>query len=250
MADQVKNFAYSTTTAAVTAGATSFSVQSGHGARFTASASGAYNLVVWNPNYLTADIAYQNGAAEIVRVTTRATDTFSVITRAQEGTSAIAWGIGWRVEQNATAKNFTDLVTTLAYVDIPIIVQVGGNFGSASTNYSGLGAAVALSAAENSVQYSPFGITGSVRSFYVQAKTNTINATTTISLESGAADTTNLTTSGLTATLANGITNAVATGEALDITPTGIGGLKFVVGGSSGTMTLISVTLVVRCNLA
>lgn len=109
MADQVKNFAYSTTTAAVTAGATTFSIQSGHGARFPATASGAYNLVVWNPKYKNASTAYQNSAAEIIRVTTRATDTFSVITRAQEGTSAIAWEADWVVELNATAKNFTDL---------------------------------------------------------------------------------------------------------------------------------------------
>lgn len=108
MSDQVKNFAYSTTSAAVTAGATSFSVQSGHGARFPATSGGAYNLVVWNPQYPNASVAYQNSAAEIVRVTTRSTDTFSVITRAQEGTSAIAWGADWRVEMNVTAKNFEE----------------------------------------------------------------------------------------------------------------------------------------------
>jgi len=109
MSDQVKNFAYSTTTASVTDSATSFSVQSGHGSRFPATSGGAYNLVVWNPLYDNASVAYQNGAAEIVRVTTRANDTFSVITRAQEDTTAIAWGANWRVEMNVTAKNFTDL---------------------------------------------------------------------------------------------------------------------------------------------
>lgn len=114
MSDQVKNFAYSTTTAAVTAVATSFSVQSGHGSRFPATSGGAYNLVVWNPIHGTAAIAANNSAAEIVRVTTRSTDTFSVITRAQEGTSAIAWGADWRVEMNVTAKNFEDASATVS----------------------------------------------------------------------------------------------------------------------------------------
>lgn len=114
MSDQVKNFAYSTTTAAVTSGATSFSVQSGHGSRFPATSGGAYNIVVYNPIYPNASVAYQNSAAEIVRVTTRATDTFSVITRAQEGTSAIAWGADWRVEMNVTAKNFEEASATLS----------------------------------------------------------------------------------------------------------------------------------------
>jgi hypothetical protein len=114
MSDQVKNFAYSTTTASVTAVATSFSVQSGHGARFPATSGGAYNLVVYNPIYPNASVAYQNSSAEIIRVTTRSTDTFSVITRAQEGTSAIAWGADWRVEMNVTAKNFEDASATVS----------------------------------------------------------------------------------------------------------------------------------------
>lgn len=114
MADQVKNFAYSTTAAAVTAGATSFSVASGTGSRFPATSGGAYNLVVWNPKYRNASVAYQNSAAEIIRVTTLATDTFSVITRAQESTSAIAWEANWRVELNVTGKSFEEASASLS----------------------------------------------------------------------------------------------------------------------------------------
>ena len=116
MSDQVKNGAYSTTTAAVTSVATSFSVQSGHGSRFSATTLSGYNLCVWNPNYPTFAIALQNSQAEIVRVTTRSTDTFSVIVRAREGTSAIAWGVGWRVEENITADKFPVIAVTTGQV--------------------------------------------------------------------------------------------------------------------------------------
>ena len=137
-----------------------------------------------------------------------------------------------------------------SYVDIPIYIQISGNFGAQSTNYSGLGSSVALSSAENSLPYSAFGITGTVVGMYLQCKTNTMAQNTVISLESGVANATDLTTSNVAITLGAGIKNASVTDQTLSITPTMIGGLKFVSASGSGTMTLIAITLIVRCSLA
>lgn len=154
--------------------------------------------------------------------------------------------------RSAINANFTELYAfknATKYVDIPIVIQVGGSFGSQVTNYSGLGSAVALSSAESSVPYSPFGITGTVVGMYFQSKTNTQTQSTIISLESGAADATDLTTSNLTITVGAGVKNASVTDQTLAITPTMIGGLKFVNASGSGTITLITITLVVRVSL-
>ena len=92
------NNAYSTLTAAVTAVATTFSVASGEGARFPTIAGG---------DYFYATLIDTSNNLEIIKVTARSTDTFT-ITRAQEGTTAIAFAGGDRIELRLTAAGIDD----------------------------------------------------------------------------------------------------------------------------------------------
>lgn len=138
-------------------------------------------------------------------------------------------------------------LVSVTYVDIPIICQITNNFGAQSTNYCGLGGS--LTSAESSAPYSPFGITGTVREMYIQAKTNTMSDSTVITLMSGAADAASLTLSNLAVTLAATIKNSSVTNQTLDVTPTKIGGFKLVNTSGSGSITLITITLVVRVSL-
>jgi hypothetical protein len=85
---------------------TSLVLQSGQGASFPATATGLYNLVVTPANQLPSV-----ANSEVVRVTARATDTFT-ITRAQEGSSARSIGVGDWVLLAPTAKTFTDIEAT------------------------------------------------------------------------------------------------------------------------------------------
>ena len=111
--DQVANFAVGRLLTGITAAATSAVLESGQGTRFPDPTSGEYNVVIWDRLYNSAAEAYRAGAAEIVRVTAKSTDTLT-ITRAQESTSAVALntsGHEYDVELAATAKIFTDLNT-------------------------------------------------------------------------------------------------------------------------------------------
>lgn len=86
--DAFKNFAKSTLASGITSGATSLSVASGQGARFP---TVPFNAVIWEKTTY-ADPA-DDPNVEIVRVTAVATDALTV-TRAQEGTSAVAHNTG------------------------------------------------------------------------------------------------------------------------------------------------------------
>lgn len=104
MADQHKNFAYSTVATAPSpaSSGTSLVVASGDGTKFPAV---PFNATVWpaNSQPTTAN-------AEIVRVTARSTDTLT-ITRAQESTSARSIGTGDQIAATVTAKTLTDIET-------------------------------------------------------------------------------------------------------------------------------------------
>lgn len=95
MPDALANFAYSTvlTAPSPAASGTSLVVQSGHGTRFPAV---PFNVVVWPANQQPL-----SSNAEIIRVTTISTDTFT-ITRTQEGTSARSIQVGDQISQNIT----------------------------------------------------------------------------------------------------------------------------------------------------
>jgi peptidoglycan/xylan/chitin deacetylase (PgdA/CDA1 family) len=106
--DSIKNFAISTVATApspATTG-TSLVVDGGHGARFPLPLTeGAFNAIIF-PEGEQPD----SSNAEIVRVTARSTDTFT-ITRQQEGTSARTIVVGDIVMLGLTAKGKQDILT-------------------------------------------------------------------------------------------------------------------------------------------
>lgn len=110
--DAHKNFAYSTVATApspATSGA-SLVVASGEGANFPA--------VPFNAVVCPVGTQPTNANAEIIRVTARSTDTFSTITRAQEGTSARTVVVGDQVFAAVTAKTLTDIEVYPQYGNI------------------------------------------------------------------------------------------------------------------------------------
>lgn len=122
MADSHKNFAYSTVISApspATSG-TSLTVYSGQGTLFP---TVPFNVVIWptGANPLSTN-------AEIVRVTSISTDTFT-ITRAQEGSTARTIIVGDNVAACITAKSLTDIeaiaITPTAKGDIIVGTAAG-----------------------------------------------------------------------------------------------------------------------------
>lgn len=105
MATKLTNNAVSRLASGILAGATSLSVNPGTGALFpTISGSDTFPATL---------IRGSDGAVEIVKVTARATDVFT-IARAQESTAALAFVAGDRIECRLTAKTFTDQATEVA----------------------------------------------------------------------------------------------------------------------------------------
>lgn len=90
--DAATNFGYATLAAGIDSDDTSITLTTGHGARLP---STAFNAPIWDTSYGSPTLAYHAGAAEIVRVTARSTDTLTV-TRAQEGTTARSFNTSGR----------------------------------------------------------------------------------------------------------------------------------------------------------
>lgn len=90
----IKNNAFGFLAAAVSATDTGLQLQAGNGGNFPAVASG---------EYFYATLQSTAGAVEIVRVTSRASDVLTVV-RAQEGTTALSFAAGSRVELRITAR--------------------------------------------------------------------------------------------------------------------------------------------------
>jgi hypothetical protein len=150
VAELTTNFAASTVATApspATSG-TSLTVASGHGTRFPDPAVANFNCVVVPAN---ADPTPEN--AEIVRVTGKSTDTFT-ITRTQEGTSARSIQLGDRIYATITARtlntefysagqvdfiagakrNQVNTVTT--YLPLPLNVGISGMAGTTTNPFS------------------------------------------------------------------------------------------------------------------
>jgi hypothetical protein len=112
--DPVNNFAKASLTAGIDASATSFSVSAGEGARFPNPAtSGAYNVTIWN--FTDYGDPSDDPNREIIRVTARSTDTFTV-TRAQEGTSAVTHNTAlktYKIVLSVTKKTIDDLMASV-----------------------------------------------------------------------------------------------------------------------------------------
>jgi len=111
--DPVRNFAIGVLKTGISAGDTSITLQDGQGDKFPPTSEGSYNCVIWNAT------DYSNPAddpnVEIVRVTSRSGDTFTV-QRGQEGTSAVAHneaGKTYKMMLAFTRKSYDDIDTWL-----------------------------------------------------------------------------------------------------------------------------------------
>lgn len=98
---KLANNAVSTLAAGISSGATSLTLQTGHGARFPTLAAGDWFPVTGEKS---------DGSLEIMRCTARSGDVLTV-TRAQEGTTALAFDAGDVVELRFTEAVFFDLKT-------------------------------------------------------------------------------------------------------------------------------------------
>jgi len=93
------NNASSTLASGINSSVTSLTVATGQGALFPTLGAG---------DYFYCTLANAVGTIEIVKVTARSTDTFT-ITRAQDGTSASAWSTGDKVELRLVSASLNDL---------------------------------------------------------------------------------------------------------------------------------------------
>lgn len=119
MTVQLKNNASSTLAGSINAAATSITVDTGDGALFPTLTPGDYfpltlvKLVGGVP------------AREIVRCTARSVDTMT-ITRAQEGTTALSFSAGDRVELRMTAGVFDELISAGGTDKINVVAAATG----------------------------------------------------------------------------------------------------------------------------
>lgn len=97
------NFATSTLASGILAGATSLSVFAGDGAKFPVLGAGDYFYAV---------LENLAGAREIIKVTARTGDSFDTIVRAQDGTSALAWNAGDKVELRLVNLGLVELTAS------------------------------------------------------------------------------------------------------------------------------------------
>ncbi len=111
--DPAKNFVRGATDASVASGDTTISVQDAS-IFVDPSTDGEYNVVVWDVDqYPRPDEAFDNGAAEIVRVT--AVDTTNndlTVARGQENTTAVSHPSGAAVAHTFTAKDQSEIEST------------------------------------------------------------------------------------------------------------------------------------------
>ena len=102
---QLANNAVSTLAGSINTVVTAMSVQAGHGARFPAAS-------IVSGNYFYVSIIDLANNIEIVKVTDRVTDTFTII-RARDGTTAQAFAANTRVELRPVAAMFNELPNRL-----------------------------------------------------------------------------------------------------------------------------------------
>lgn len=135
------NNAATTLASSITDVATSLTVASGKGALFP---------TISGSDYFYATLANTSGAVEIVKVTARSTDTFTIV-RGQDGTSGVAWNTGDKVELRATAAGLTAMAQTANNLS---------DLASASTARTNLGLGTIATQAASSVSITGGSITG------------------------------------------------------------------------------------------
>ena len=93
------NNAASTLASSILSSATSLTVATGQGALFPSLGAG---------DYFYCTLANTAGTVEIVKVTARATDVFTIV-RAQDNTTAANWSLGDKVELRLVAASLNDI---------------------------------------------------------------------------------------------------------------------------------------------
>ena len=139
------NNAASTLASGITNVATSLTVASGEGGRFPS--------IPLAGEYFWATI--ESGTTrEIVKVTGRSTDTFTIV-RGQQGTANVAWSAGAKIEQRLTAMTLNRIpialrvvnnfaTTSLSFVDVMgASVEVGAYIASCDINHFSSGTTIA-----------------------------------------------------------------------------------------------------------
>jgi hypothetical protein len=97
------NNATTTLAAGINSSVTSLLVQSGAGALFPALVGG---------DYFYCTLANGSATVEIVKVTARSADTFTIV-RGYDNTAALAWNAGDKVELRVVAAGFNDINTAI-----------------------------------------------------------------------------------------------------------------------------------------
>jgi cytoskeletal protein CcmA (bactofilin family) len=120
MALKLKNNAVGYLAAVVTASDIGLTLQTGQGAAFPTLSTG---------DYFYATITSSGGTYEVIKVTARASDGFTIV-RAQEGTTAQSFGAGSRFELRVTSQNVLDVVnnTTIDNSSIGATTPASGRF--------------------------------------------------------------------------------------------------------------------------
>lgn len=148
-----KNFALSTLASPPSStDGVSLTVASGHGALFP---TAPFNVTVWP-----ASVQPTSSNAEIMRVTNKASDVFTV-TRAQEGTSGRTFSANDQIAATITARVLEDIESRLAgavSITDPEYGAIGdGDVANAATNVTAIRAAIAAAAAGGKSLYIPAG---------------------------------------------------------------------------------------------
>ena len=168
------NNAATTLASSILVGATSLTVAAGQGALFPTLAGSAYFYCTLSNTAGTT--------IEIVKVTARSTDTFTIV-RAQDNTTASAFSAGDKVELRLTAidlQNFPQLDSTNTFAQAqtftsPIAIASGG---TGASTLAGANIAVTNAANSFTAKQTFTGATASLASAFINAtESSTISAT-------------------------------------------------------------------------
>ncbi len=172
MGVQVTNNAVSTLAGSINAVVLAMSVQPGHGVRFPSAS-------IVSGNYFYVTLIDAAGNLEIVKVTDRTVDTFTII-RARDGTTARSFAANDRVELRPVAALFGDLpnrlLQTVDYADLSVTsaklaasAVTPGTYGGPGNpvviTVSSKGLVTALSATAGAKQRDTFAFTGGAQTW-------------------------------------------------------------------------------------